>query len=166
MRPALRHEFKSDNPEATTEFARKLAPRLVRGDCLLLSGPIGAGKSQFARALIEERLGAVGRKELIPSPTYTLVQVYDVGDVEIWHVDLYRLCGPEDAVELGLFDAFRDAICLVEWPDRLRDTIPQDALQIEFVVGETDLERFVTLSSTDARWIEIVAGLAPQGALM
>ncbi len=83
-------------PEATTAFAAALAPRLRAGDALLLEGPIGAGKTHLARALIQARLAAAGRLEDVPSPTYTLVQTYDDGGTEIWHADLYRLSGGAD----------------------------------------------------------------------
>jgi tRNA threonylcarbamoyladenosine biosynthesis protein TsaE len=112
--------------DETSHLGQRLA-RLARpGDCLLLEGPIGAGKSHLARAFIRERLG---RAEEVPSPTFTLVQVYEA-DVEIWHADLYRLTHPDEVWELGLDDAFRQAICLVEWPDRLGSHLPQDALHI------------------------------------
>lgn len=111
---------------ATTALGQRLA-RLARpGDCLLLEGPIGAGKSHLARAFIRARLG---RAEEVPSPTFTLVQVYDA-DVEIWHADLYRLTHPDEVWELGLDDAFTRAICLVEWPDRLGRHLPESALHI------------------------------------
>ena len=76
-------------------------------------------KSHFARALIQSRLAAIGRFEDVPSPTFTLVQCYDLGSVDLWHADLYRLTSPSECDELGLVDAFESAICLVEWPDRL-----------------------------------------------
>lgn len=111
--------------EDTERLARRLA-RLVRpGDTLLLEGPIGAGKTHFARALIRARLG---EGEDVPSPTYTLVQSYGDGDDEIWHADLYRLTHPDEVLELGLEDAFGRAICLVEWPERLGDHVPTGAL--------------------------------------
>ena len=114
--------------EAATEaLARRLAPRLHAGDCVLLHGPIGAGKSHFARALIHARLGWA---EEVPSPTFTLVQVYPDADVEIWHADLYRLSHPDQVTELGLADAFATSICLVEWPDRLGRLAPADALNL------------------------------------
>jgi tRNA threonylcarbamoyladenosine biosynthesis protein TsaE len=138
--------------EATASFAARLAPRLRPGDTLLLSGPIGAGKTHFARALIKARLQAAGRDEDVPSPTFTLVQTYDDGAAEIWHADLYRLTHPAETVELGLDDAFRSAIVLVEWPDRLGGLAPAGALWLAFADGTDDTSRRVTVTSADARW--------------
>ena len=97
------------------------------GDAILLEGPIGAGKSCLARAFIRARLGA---DEEVPSPTFTLVQVYDDDGIEIWHADLYRLTHSDEVWELGLDQAFETAICLVEWPDRLGSHLPPDALTV------------------------------------
>ena len=119
-------------PDATAALGRALAARLGAGDALLLSGPVGAGKTHLARALIREAQRAAGGPiEEVPSPTYTLVQTYDAGGLEIWHVDLYRLTGTTDAAELGLEEAFDAALCLVEWPDRLGGAAPPDALRLE-----------------------------------
>ncbi len=145
---------------ATAAFAEALAPGLRAGDTLLLEGPIGAGKTHFARALIKTRLRATGRDEDVPSPTFTLVQTYDDGVVEIWHADLYRLTTAGEAAELGLDEAFRDAIVIVEWPDRLGPDAPEGALRLTFSAGPTDDARRLTLASTDPRW----ADRLPQGA--
>ncbi len=115
---------------ATIALARALAPALRPGDTVLLQGDLGTGKTFFARALIQDRLAAVGQWEDVPSPSFTLVQTYDLGPHEIWHVDLYRLTGPDDLVELGLDHAFETAICLIEWPDRLGPLCPDDAILI------------------------------------
>lgn len=114
--------------QATTQLAQRLAPLLAAGDTVLLNGPIGAGKTHFCRSLIQTRLG---RAEDVPSPTFTLVQLYEA-DVEIWHADLYRLSHPDEAQELGLDAAFDSAICLVEWPDRLGSLVPANAIRISF----------------------------------
>lgn len=117
------------SPEATEALARALAGLAAPGAVILLSGPIGAGKSHFARAFIRRRLGYFGD---IPSPTFTLVQTYDGPSETIWHADLYRLTHPDEALELGLEQAFGQAICLIEWPDRLGDAAPQGALHLTF----------------------------------
>ncbi len=136
--------------EATDALAHRLAPRLSPGDILLLEGDIGAGKTHFARALIQARLAAAGRAEDVPSPTFTLVQTYETGDTEIWHADLYRLAGPEEVWELGLEDAFRKAICVVEWPDRLGPSRPADALTLRFAALPDDTRR-LTVSAGGPR---------------
>ena len=140
MKPAS-HSAYLPSEEDTANLGRWLAPRLQAGDCLLLEGPIGAGKSHLTRALIRARLG---RMEDVPSPTFTLVQTYQA-DVEIWHADLYRLSHPDEVAELGLEDAFTQAICLIEWPDRLGYLLPPDAI------------RLVLSNKHDGRVVEITA---------
>lgn len=147
-------------PETTAALARWLAPRLAAGDAILLEGPIGAGKSHFCRSLIQARLAQLGRMEDVPSPTYTLVQVYELDGVEIWHADLYRLTAAEDAAELGLDQAFEQAICLVEWPDRLGDTAPETALRVDLAPGADPMARSARISARNPRWRPILDGLA------
>ncbi|KAA2315466.1 tRNA (adenosine(37)-N6)-threonylcarbamoyltransferase complex ATPase subunit type 1 TsaE [Pseudooceanicola sediminis] len=117
------------SPDATCGFAQRLGSGLSTGDVLLLSGGIGAGKTHFARCLIQSLLTL---PEDVPSPTFTLVQEYDTRKGPLWHADLYRLTDPLEAIELGLEDAFEQAICLIEWPDRLGDLAPMAALRIDF----------------------------------
>ena len=144
------------SPEDTARLAQTLAPHLNAGDVILLEGPIGAGKSFFARALI---LSLLTTPEDIPSPTFTLVQTYDAPKFDIWHCDLYRLTIPYEVQELGLEDAFGTALCLVEWPDRLGDLTPADALVISLKITDTPQERRATLSATDPRWCSVLEGL-------
>jgi len=104
-----------------------LIPQLSAGQTVCLTGGLGAGKTTLVRGMIQSVLGDID----VPSPTYTLVQTYDMPDYELWHCDMYRLDRPEDGYELGLMDAFEDAVCLVEWPDKLGGLIPEDAMRIE-----------------------------------
>ncbi|MBW7922563.1 MAG: tRNA (adenosine(37)-N6)-threonylcarbamoyltransferase complex ATPase subunit type 1 TsaE [Rubellimicrobium sp.] len=138
---------------ATAALAARLAPLLRRGDVLLLSGPVGAGKTSFARALIRAATG--NPREDVPSPTFTLVQTYPVPAGEIWHFDLYRLHDGREALELGLDDAMEQAITLVEWPERLGDLVPQGALSLAFAAGEAG--HAVTLDG-DGAWAARLEG--------
>lgn len=144
-----------DWPDAdtTARCAVVLGAQLDPGDVVLLSGPVGAGKTHFARALIQSLLDV---PEDVPSPTFTLVQTYDTQRGPLWHADLYRISTDTEVDELGLVEAFEEAICLVEWPDRLGPLAPQQALSIE--IDATHDTRTARLTWTDARW---PARLAP-----
>ena len=117
--------------EMTDQFARICAQHLGMGDTILLSGPVGAGKSHFARAFIRHHFGP---QEEVPSPSFTLVQCYTNPQIEIWHADLYRLGHSADIIELGLEDAIGSALCLIEWPDRLGSFVPKRAVNISLSV--------------------------------
>lgn len=135
--------------DALVEFGRTLAPALSAGDCLLLTGDLGAGKSVLARAIIQALLPT---PEGIPSPTFTLVQTYDATDFEIWHSDLYRLNDISQIDELGLIEAFETTLCLIEWPALLGDYAPENALWITLTQdGDTSL-RNVALHSKAPKW--------------
>lgn len=142
--------------DETANLARALAPQVSGGDVILLEGSIGAGKSFFARALI---LALLDEPEDVPSPTFTLVQTYDAPKFEIWHCDLYRLTTPYEAQELGLEDAFETALCLVEWPDRLGELAPPDALVLSLQTTDTLKARHATLRANTPHWCAILESL-------
>ncbi|MGB0902837.1 tRNA (adenosine(37)-N6)-threonylcarbamoyltransferase complex ATPase subunit type 1 TsaE [Halocynthiibacter sp.] len=146
----------------TADFARTLAAQLQSGDCILLEGPVGAGKSFFARAAIQSLLA---EPEDIPSPTFTLVQTYEGPVGEIWHSDLYRLSHPDEVEELGLVDAMNDAVCFIEWPDRLGSYMPQGALMLRFETGSDIGTRNLHVSSTSERWKFLQDGMYANEAI-
>ncbi len=124
-------------------LAKPLAKALRKGDVIALWGDLGVGKTTFARILIQS---LVGETIEVPSPTFTLVQIYDSPKSEVWHCDLYRLKDPEEAFELGLEDAFHDAICLIEWPERLGNLLPRRRIDVLLkIVNEITREMTLTL---------------------
>lgn len=150
-----------DSPEMTGAFAARLAGLLHSGDTLLLLGDIGAGKTHFARHLIRALQGPDAGED-IPSPTFTLVQTYDSPRGEIWHADLYRLSHVDEVLELGLDAAFDDAICLVEWPERLGNLAPRDALTLSFMTLGPEARRISAFG--DERWADRLAPLRSDAA--
>jgi tRNA threonylcarbamoyladenosine biosynthesis protein TsaE len=135
---------------ATAALARDLASLLRPGDTVALSGDLGAGKTSLARAI----LSALGWAGEVPSPTYTLVQVYEPPSLRlaVWHVDLYRLDSPDEAETLGLFET--EAALLIEWPERLGARLPADALRLH-LAGSGDAPRHLTWAvpkAWEGRW--------------
>ena len=144
----MKKKLISNGPLETKDIATRFKENLRNGDIILLKGKIGAGKSHFARSLIQ---AAMDKIEEVPSPTFTLVQTYDTTIGSIWHADLYRLNDQSDIFELGLIDAFGNEIVLVEWPDRLGYLEPQDALTVEITILEKN-KRKITFSTTSSEW--------------
>lgn len=144
--------------DETETLGRRLARLLGKGDCVLLHGDLGAGKTTLARSIIRERAGdAVD----VPSPTFSLVEVYDF-DTPLHHIDLYRLSGPEQAIELGLEDLFDAGITLVEWPDRARGVFPQNRLDVT-ITEERDGGRMVEIIARGDDWSRRLEALTAPG---
>lgn len=120
-------EIDLPNLPATEALAARVADSARPGDAILLQGPLGAGKSAFARAFLRHATGKAGLD--VPSPSYTLVQSYDTRLGPVHHFDLWRLDGPDAVVELG-WDELTQDIVLVEWPERLGGLRPPAALEI------------------------------------
>jgi tRNA threonylcarbamoyl adenosine modification protein YjeE len=159
--PAPLHlELTLADADATTALGQRLATLLRPGDTLLIDGPIGAGKTHLARAAIQAMLAAEGRWEEVPSPTFTLVQTYDLEATDLVHADLYRLGGPEGLDDIGLSDQIGRAICLIEWPDRLGSLAPPDAIVIALAYGAAPDERRATIRSAADRWASASATLS------
>jgi tRNA threonylcarbamoyladenosine biosynthesis protein TsaE len=129
---------------ATAALAGRLARSARPGQVYCLAGDLGSGKTTFVRHFLR----ACGVAGEVPSPTFNLVLTYDVtlpsGEAAtVWHVDLYRLDGPDELAELGLEEAMADGIVFVEWPDRLGPLRPADAIALRFGLDGGD------------RWVEM-----------
>jgi tRNA threonylcarbamoyladenosine biosynthesis protein TsaE len=140
--------LKSVDEAGLAGIAAGLAARSVPGDVIALYGDLGAGKTTFARAFIRSRPGgeAVGD---VPSPTFTLVQTYDLPGGTVWHFDLYRLESPDEVWELGLEEALAGGISLIEWPERMGALLPHRRTEVHLSFSDMPDRRHVTLSRAD-----------------
>jgi len=138
------------NEAATVALAEDIAAVLRPGDTVALVGDLGAGKSTLARALIRALADDDGLE--VPSPTFTLVQSYDLPRLTLAHFDLYRLSDADELDELGFDEAIAEGVALIEWPDRAGTRLPDDALIIAIEMGATPEARRVRLDGPAARW--------------
>jgi tRNA threonylcarbamoyladenosine biosynthesis protein TsaE len=113
---------------ATARLGATIAHALQPGEAVCLSGPLGAGKSTLARALVRE---LTTPDEDVPSPTFTLVQFYEGARLKVAHFDLYRVSNPDEAYEIGLDEALDEGAAVIEWPERLQGRLPADRLDVE-----------------------------------
>ena len=135
-----------DDLAATKRFANVLARFMMPGRAFCLSGPLGVGKSELARAMIT---AGCGPQDDIPSPTFTLVQPYSsTKGFEVWHMDLYRLETAQQALALGIEDAFYDCCCLIEWSDKIEDLLPSDHVRIDLAMGSEQDSRVAALAAS------------------
>ncbi len=156
MEGALSQNIDLPDEAATCRLAAALAARAQKGDVIALSGPLGSGKTSFARAFIRAR--GLGAAE-VPSPTFMLVEVYDEeAGVPVWHFDLYRIQSPEEIRELGLDEALAEGICLIEWPERLGAFLPAERLDLALAMGQSDTARTACLSGSSS-WQKRLEGL-------
>ena len=140
------------SPADLEAFGARLAAVARVGDVIALSGDLGAGKTTLARGLLR----GLGLEGEAPSPTFTIVQTYEPPEMRlpVWHCDLYRLEDPEEAIELGLEEAFDSAVVLIEWPERLGAHLPADALRLR-LEGAGEPQRRLTAAvppGWEARW--------------
>jgi tRNA threonylcarbamoyladenosine biosynthesis protein TsaE len=142
MAPCINVVVDLPDEAATRRLGQRLARLARRGDVFALAGEVGCGKTTLARAFIRALAGA---DEDVPSPTFTLAQSYDYEGGTIWHFDLYRLEKAEDALELGIEEAFAEGISLIEWPERLGPWLPADRLTVALAAGAGPTSRRAAL---------------------
>lgn len=154
--------FLSDSPDATEALAGRLSQLLLPGDFISLHGELGAGKTKFASG-VAKGLG-VAPSIPVTSPTYTLLNIYE-GRIPLYHFDLYRLSGDDEVIALGFTEYFYgNGICLVEWPERLHDELPQSRLEIRLNYLDEDC-REIELISTSSRYDRLLELLFSKGII-
>ena len=138
-----------ETEDSTARLGARLATVIRAGDVILLSGPLGVGKSSLTRSVLNA-LGHVGE---VPSPTFAIVQPYEDLPLPVWHVDLFRIESPEEIEELGLDCAF-DAVLVVEWPERAGEGAWPDALRLSLDFAPDGARRLTAKvpPSWEGRW--------------
>lgn len=152
--------IETSSPEQTEAVGNRLGKLLEPGDVVTLSGELGGGKTCFVRGVVASL--APASTGLVASPTFAILNEYP-GQPAVLHYDCYRLRGSDDAIALGFEEQLSgNAVCLIEWPERIADLLPDDRLEVLFEYsGET--QRCITFSSPGLRGIKLVEQLATTG---
>lgn len=140
--------FISSSEEETVAIAKKIADTLKQGDCLTLQGEVGAGKTVFARALIQHLYGSAVQ---VNSPTFTLVQTYPVTlhdgtRTTLYHYDLYRLQHPSELLELALDEALSEGVVVMEWPELAAEYLPDNTMTIRITAKDETMRMIEVMS--------------------
>lgn len=136
---------------ALESFAGRLAETAGNGDVFALYGTLGAGKTVFSRAFVR---ALTTPDEEVPSPTFTLVQLYDAEKATIWHFDLYRLKSADEIYEIGFEEALCDGISLIEWPERAGALLPKNRLDIRIETDAVPDRRRINIVPHGKKWID------------
>jgi tRNA threonylcarbamoyladenosine biosynthesis protein TsaE len=136
-------DFITVSAEETIECGKRLAARLEKGDVVSLHGPIGAGKTYFTKGIA----AGLGVKDEVTSPTYTIIHEY-AGEKTVYHIDAYRLQGDDDFAALGGEEFFYgEGVAVIEWGERIPDSIPPDAIVVEIKILEAGKRRIICTSA-------------------
>ena len=129
--------------EETKKIAAELAKRVKPGDVIALYGTLGVGKTAFCRGFVQSLLPETE----VPSPTFTLLQVYDTPKFPVYHFDMYRLKSPEEAYEIGIEDAFAEGVSLIEWPEKIGKLLPKKHITV--TIEQNDKGRMIRIEGID-----------------
>ena len=147
-------QFTLANERATLALAGKIGRLVAGGQTLFLHGELGAGKTTFSRGL----LNALGHQGTVKSPTYTLVEPYQLAELTVYHFDLYRLRDAEELEFMGIRDYFRaDSLCLIEWPEQGLGYLPVADLDIHLTYEQQ--HRLVNISANTAAGASIIKAI-------
>ena len=142
----MQKEYIVNSLKETEELSKKISKSIKCGDCILLYGEIGAGKTTFTKFLLEN----LGVKSIVSSPTFTLLNEY-TGKFPVYHFDMYRISSSEELYELG-FEDYIDSknskfvetgLTLIEWPDNVKDILPKDRIEIEIIKLGDSARKFI-----------------------
>lgn len=136
-------EYKNLNLLQMAEVASEIANKLSVGSVVCLSGDLGTGKTFFAAMLINK---LTGKADSVTSPTFNLVHNYPSPKGEVWHFDLYRLKSQAEVQQLGIDDALRYGISIIEWPEIIQSILPENCVKIAIDFAKDESKRNLTIS--------------------
>lgn len=148
------YDIISNSAEETLNLGFKIAPFLKKGDVLVMSGDLGAGKTLFTTGILDY----FKKKDEVSSPTFTIVNEYDLKeDLKLFHFDVYRLETPEEFLAIGGDEFFEKGICLIEWGEKIEEYLPKDVLRINIKKDtEEESKRIFSFSTTSSRYDEMI----------
>ena len=127
-------EIITKSEKETMDIARNIAKKVKKGDIIVLSGELGAGKTKFTEGF----LSYFGLQDEISSPTFTIVNEYKKQDINIYHFDVYRLSDVSEFYAIGGEEYFHSGICIIEWGDLIKESLPSDYIKISFEKDNSD----------------------------
>jgi tRNA threonylcarbamoyladenosine biosynthesis protein TsaE len=127
----MSQEFILLTEEDSKELAKRIALNIKPNDIITFTGDLGSGKSFFCREIIKN---LCGKNTNVISPTFNLLQIYDAKDFSIYHFDLYRLEHESEIYELGIEEAFSEHVCLIEWPELIKNILPKESINIHIEI--------------------------------
>ena len=148
-------EHYSTSPEETLELGKSIGMQSAPNDIILLSGPIGAGKTCLAQGIAS----GLGFMEYVHSPTFVLIHKYQ-GNLVMYHMDLYRIDDPLEVIDLGLDEYFSsDSVCVIEWANKYGHLLPQEHLAVDIHISGTD-SRIITTRANGDRYRKLIAAIS------
>lgn len=148
------HAFRSGDEQQTRDLGERLGALLRRGDVVLLSGDLGAGKTCFAQGIAR----GLGVSSPVTSPSFVLMNEYR-GREPLFHVDLYRMADVDELDDLGLWDYAGRGVLVLEWPERGSELLPGDGLHVDLAHGDSERVRVIRLESRGPRGDELLRGM-------